>query len=139
MNNCWRIFFDAKKMEYYLFLHKNGNVIKYEICRVMYEELKNMFGKNTVSMTSREALNDLKERIIHPEYFGKSEMLDDLAVIEKDLEILELLKSKHVDIAELKEDGNVIIYNLSMMKQDLLTEEEFKTLKEWLKDDINLY
>lgn len=83
------------------------------------------------SMTSKEALNDLRERITHPEYFGKNEMLNELAIIEKDLEVLELLKSKHVDIAELKEDDNANIYNMSMMKQDRLSEEEFKLLKGW--------
>lgn len=135
MNKCWRIFFDVKKMKYYLFLHANGNVIKYEICRVMYEELKNMFEKKKAKMTSKEALNDLRERIIHPEYFEKNEMLNELTIIKKDLDILELLKSKHVDIAELKEDDNVKIYNMSMMQQDRLFEEEFKMLKEWLEND----
>ncbi|MBR2557480.1 MAG: hypothetical protein IKE95_03775 [Methanobrevibacter sp.] len=45
------------------------------------------------------------------------------------------MKSKHVDIAELKEDDNVTIYNMSMMNQDRLSEEEFKMLKEWLEDE----
>lgn len=87
-------------------------------------------------MNSRKALSYIIENAIDDlDIIFDDEIQSALKIVVKDLEILELLKAKHVDIAELKEDGNVIIYNLSMMKQDLLTEEEFKTLKEWLEND----
>ena len=85
-------------------------------------------------MTSREKLLSLR----HDFYLNEPVDYDSISYftsIEKDLEILELLKSKHVDIAELKEDDNETIYNMSMMNQDRLTEEEFKLLKEWLENE----
>lgn len=90
-------------------------------------------------MKSKQALNKISHHLIGILELDDPELIKLVIhytnMVKKDLDILELLKSKHVDIAELKEDGNVIIYNLSMMKQDLLTEEEFKMLKEWLEND----
>ena len=87
-------------------------------------------------MTSKEALDWFK-RQEKRQNNGNGDLWLKMYInaIEKDLEVLELLKAKHVDIAELKEDDNIKIYNMSMMKQDRLSEEEFKMLKEWLQND----
>ena len=87
-------------------------------------------------MVSKKSLKQLKDTMTNM-YGGRLPLIDRLRfeIVEDDLEILELLKSKHVDIAELKEDDNIKIYNMSMMKQDRLSEEEFKMLKEWLQND----
>ena len=87
-------------------------------------------------MVSKKSLKQLKDTMTNM-YGGRLPLIDRLRfeIVEDDLYILELLKSKHVDIAELKEDDNIKIYNMSMMKQDRLSEEEFKMLKEWLEND----
>lgn len=90
-------------------------------------------------MKSKQALNKISNHLIGILKLDAPELIRLVIhyknMIKKDLDILELLESKHVDIAELKEDDNVTIYNMSMMKQDQLSEEEFKLLKEWLKDE----
>ena len=85
-------------------------------------------------MVSKASLKQLKDTMTNM-YGGRLTLIDRLRfeIVEDDLEILELLKSKHVDIAELKEDDNVLIYNTSMLNEDRLSEEEFKMLKEWLE------
>lgn len=86
-------------------------------------------------MSSREALSYILEKVDDLDFIFDEKLRTSFKIIATDLEILELLKSKHVDIDELKEDDNVVTYNMSMMKKDRLSEEEFKLLKEWLEDD----
>lgn len=81
-------------------------------------------------MTSKEALKDLRERIIHPEYFGQREILKELAIIEKDLEVLETLKRNLcfygccIDFYK-DEDENI---NTKMNTND------YQIVKEWLEN-----
>lgn len=92
-----------------------------------------------MKMKSKQALNKISHHLIGVLEVDAPELIRLVIhytnMVKKDLDILELLKSKHVDIAELKEDDNVTIYNMSMMNQDRLSEEEFKMLKEWLEDE----
>ena len=90
-------------------------------------------------MKSKQALNKISNHLIGILKLDAPELIRLVIhytnMVRKDLDILELLKSKHVDIAELKEDDNILTYNMSMMNQDRLNEEEFELLKEWLKND----
>lgn len=85
-------------------------------------------------MTSKEALKDLRERIIHPEYFGRHEILNELAIIEKDLEVLETIKNKLVFPLALM-FLPYELYNQSVMKEQQLTQEEYDKIKEWLRNE----
>lgn len=90
-------------------------------------------------MKSKQALNKISHHLIGILELDAPELIRLVNhytnMVKKDLDILELLKSKHVDIAELIEDDNVLTYNMSMMIQDRLNEDEFELLKEWLEDD----
>ena len=88
-------------------------------------------------MNSKEAL----KRLIGNKVFislgrlqGKKQFVNDINIIEKDLEVLEILKRKSVDIHLIKD----------IMKDDRkfecypdenLTQEEFNKIKEWLEND----
>ena len=64
-----------------------------------------------------------------------------ISVIEKDLEVLEIIKTKNVDISLIK---NCYCYGLlayavynsyvDIEKNDELTKEEYELLKEWLEE-----
>ena len=63
-----------------------------------------------------------------------------IAVIENDLEVLEIIKTKSVDINLVKNCYGPLayaIYNsyIDEEKNDKLTKEEFDLLKEWLEND----
>lgn len=80
-------------------------------------------------MTSKEAMQDLrKDATKHLDHHIKY-LNDRLDVIEKDLEILEILKDKLAVYFKAH-------YRLSVMGSldyQRLTEEEYKLLKEWLE------
>lgn len=114
----------------------------------MIKDLEEMIQEEQEKMKSRVALDHLQsldldamenEAVNWGWYYDSKpkakSVREDLAIIEQDLEILKLLKTKHVDIAKLQEDDNVTIYNMSMMAKDRLSEEEFKLLKGWLEDE----
>lgn len=89
-------------------------------------------------MTSKEALERLKDDIEinylstkHSNEKDKSNYLILLNSIEKDLEILEILK-KHYDVNFLEVSPNYFIA-YSVYKDD----EDFKKVKEWLENDID--
>ena len=90
------------------------------------------FLKNEIVVEEREALNNLRKRIIHPEYFGKNEMLNELANIEKELKVLEIIKNKLVFPLALM-SLPYELYNNSVMKEQQLTQEEYNKVKEYLK------
>lgn len=88
-------------------------------------------------MNSKEAL----ERLIGNKVFislgrtqGKKQFVNDINIIKKDLEVLEILKNKNVDVDVIK----------NIMKDDRkfecypyenLTQEEFNIIKDWLEND----
>lgn len=90
-------------------------------------------------MKSKQALNKISHHLIGILELNAPELIRLVTyytnIVKQDLDILELLKAKHADIAELKEDDNVLTYNMSMMNQDRLNEDEFELLKEWLEND----
>lgn len=59
-------------------------------------------------------------------------------IVMKDLEILELLKRKRVNIYLVEYFRNVKAYNELRNSERVLTEEEFIKIKEWLKEDENI-
>ena len=81
-------------------------------------------------MTSKEALKELKE---NAQEICKWE-LDRLEIIGKDLEVLEILKNKNVDIDLIK---NIMKDNrkFECYPDDNLTQEEFNKIKEWLENE----
>ena len=90
-------------------------------------------------MTSKEALEDIRDyhnEIVIDNYCTYTENMfeKELDIIEKDLEVLEILKNKNVDVDLIK----------NIMKDDRkfecypdenLTQEEFNKIKEWLEND----
>lgn len=66
---------------------------------------------------------------------------EDLAIIEQDLEILEIIRNKSVDIEYIRlcmdvENGLRKMYNYSVTNpNDELTEEEYETIVGWLKNE----
>ena len=62
-----------------------------------------------------------------------------ISVIEKDLEILEIIKTKSVDISLIKNCYGPLAYaiynsHIDEEKNDELTKQEFDLLKEWLEN-----
>lgn len=89
-------------------------------------------------MTSKKALNDLRERITRPEYFGKSEMLNELTIIEKDLEVLNIfIELFDTEIIKLKKWcilDDVYQFKLQFKEEEFnITERQYKVIKEWLR------
>ena len=80
-------------------------------------------------MTSKQALKELKE---NAQEICKWE-LDRLEIIEKDLEILDILKNKNVDVDLIK---NIMKDNrkFECYPYDNLTQEEFELVKEWYEN-----
>ena len=91
-------------------------------------------------MTSKEALNRLSKYIGE---LGGGETLEEEDVILTDLEVLDILKKHHlignmdveeVNIVDVK--GAHIEYQLRCDFMTIfISEEEYKVLKEWLKND----
>ena len=81
-------------------------------------------------MTSNKALKELKE---NAQEICKWE-LDRLEIIGKDLEVLEILKNKNVDVDliknNMKDNRKIECY-----PYDNLTQEEFELVKEWLENE----
>lgn len=75
-------------------------------------------------------------------YYHEQE-LKDFKIIKQDLEVLEIIRKKDVDVAFLKTildgyliDGTLIIYNEESNRQQLTLEELLK-LKQWLEVNEN--
>ena len=90
-------------------------------------------------MNSKEALKLLETRC---RFFAQDkdelqETYEARETIKKDLEILEIIKTKNVDISLIKNCYGPLacaVYNsyIDNEKKDKLTKEEFDLLKEWL-------
>lgn len=103
-------------------------------------------------MTSKKALNIIKNRNINIKINHKigsrdiaNEELNEIAntidycipIIEKDLEVLEIIRNKSVDIKYIRlcmdAKGSHKMYNYSVTNQnDELTEKEYNKITEWL-------
>ena len=81
-------------------------------------------------MNSNKALKELKE---NAQEICKWE-LDRLEIIEKDLEVLEILKNKNIDVDLIK---NIMKDNrkFECYPDDNLTQEEFNKIKEWYENE----
>ena len=77
-------------------------------------------------MTSKEALQNIRNYRI--------EIIKNLDIIEEDLEVLEILKRKSVDIHLIKE---IMLDKIEFdcYPYDNLTNEEFNKIKEWLENE----
>ena len=84
-------------------------------------------------MTDLEALECIVVDLVPK---AKEHNKDEIKDIEKDLEVLEIIKNKDVRIRVLLASKNVEEYNYSILFEiQHLTQEEFDLLKEWLKND----
>ena len=64
---------------------------------------------------------------------GKTQLVHDLNIIRKALEVLEIVKSKQVHIARIDKCDNVLQYNMGTTNEErYLTPEQFDLLKEVL-------
>lgn len=84
-------------------------------------------------MTSKEAL----KRLCSCSMLKHDTTKQYAEVIENDLEVLEILKNKKVDIVRLSMCDCVEMYNcyFKYATELRLTKEEFNKIKEWLKND----
>lgn len=81
-------------------------------------------------MNSKEALNNIKNLFIG----SPINLTQQIEIIEKDLEVLDIIKNKDVRIRVLLASKNVEEYNYSILFEiQHLTQEEFYLLKEALK------
>lgn len=84
-------------------------------------------------MNSIEALKKLSiQCLISNDIDGKC--FEELSIIEEDLEVLEILKNKNVDVDLIK---NIMKDNrkFECYPDDNLTQEEFNKIKEWLESE----
>ena len=92
-------------------------------------------------MTSKEDLIKLKEVFLEIKQWWLKDDKEKLTEWQektfdnaiKDLEVLEILKNKRVDISILALCGTVEEYNNAYIRN--LTQEEFDLIKEWLDND----
>ena len=99
-------------------------------------------------MTSKEALKYLlvNSEELYSQYEEDEKFYLDAVelynIVLKDLEVLEIIKTKSVDINLVKNCYGPLayaVYNsyIDEEKNDKLTKEEFDLLKEWLENDSN--
>ena len=100
-------------------------------------------------MTSKEALkiietynywNGVEEitgnTCVNPVYLEVKKHYEEAKdILENDLEVLEIIKNKQVDIFWLNKCDTYTAYNSWMGLQRMLTEDEFNKLKEWLENE----
>lgn len=90
-------------------------------------------------MNSKEALERLLEMAIENGLW-KSGLVEDIEnIILRDLEVLEIIKTKNVDISLIKNCYGPLAYavynsHIDEEKNDELTKQEFDLLKEWLEN-----
>ena len=100
-----------------------------------YEILKKDLTKEVLKMNSKEALERLYDGYQNG-MAGRS-FYD---IIKQDLEILEIIKTKKVDISLIKNCYGLLAYavynsHIDEEKNDELTKQEFNKIKEWLEND----
>ena len=83
-------------------------------------------------MNSKEALNNIEKLFIG----SPINPIQQIEIIKKDLEVLDIIKNKDVRIRVLLASKNVEEYNYSILFEiQHLTQEEFDLLKEWLSNE----
>ena len=82
-------------------------------------------------MTSKEALNNIKNILREDENVW--EYNEDIKQIEKDLEVLEIIKKYLVRIFDYPEGNNYFYLEL----HKFISEKEGMKFKEWLENDSN--
>lgn len=100
-------------------------------------------------MTSREALRILEKHSFFYEgtnlcgtdisiepYFTKHQYQTALEIIERDLEVLDILKN-YLSLISLMDGNNYLKLVNSYIEMVRLTDEQYEKLKEWLKNDID--
>lgn len=83
-------------------------------------------------MTSKEALEKLNFECIRSNGID-DEYAKELKIVERDLEVLEIIKKKNVAIFLIPCCNNARDYSMKTIGFEALTDKEFKLLKEWLK------
>ena len=93
-------------------------------------------------MTSKEAIENIKRTMIigrHGNIDVRNKYNREILTIERDLEVLEILKSNVVSLNMITIFETCEGYNDWAREyhrySSLLTKEEFKKIKEWLKDE----
>lgn len=85
-----------------------------------------------MKMNSKEALNNIEKLFIG----SPINPIQQIEIIKKDLEVLDIIKNKDVRIRVLLASKNVEEYNYSILFEiQHLTQEEFDLLKEWLSNE----
>ena len=86
-------------------------------------------------MTSKEALEELKDNFENDVYKVEREMLD---IIEKDLEVLELIKNNKIIFlrAIFNEKNSYCGQSNVEVERAKKSKEELNKIKEWLENDL---
>lgn len=89
-------------------------------------------------MTSKEALKILFDILCEREHTNSEHnfWLKQYQTVEKDLDILEIIKNKRVDVSFLSKLKSLDDYNsfIFFENDEILSQSEFNILKEWLED-----
>ena len=85
-------------------------------------------------MTSKKALEKLNFECIRSNGID-DEYAKELSIVEKDLEVLELIKKKNVATFLIPCCNNARDYSMKTSGFEALTDKEFKLLKEWLENE----
>ena len=86
-------------------------------------------------MTSKEALQKIKWNVLTSTLVHKEEHLDLCEQVERDLEVLELLK-KHLSI--FNTEPQCLIPDLIILQGSEINIDEAKIIKEWLENGKEL-
>ena len=86
-------------------------------------------------MTSKDSIENIKNILREDENIW--EYNEDIKQIEKDLEVLELIKKKNVATFLIPCCNTARDYSMKTSGFEALTDKEFKLLKEWLENDSN--
>lgn len=90
-----------------------------------------------------ESLEIIKRKINEIYGFdGKWEEVRELEQIEQDLEVLEIIRKKKVDVNDVYICDRYELYiiymkNLEIAEESILTLEEFNKVKQWLEENEN--
>ena len=80
-------------------------------------------------------MNEYLRRIDKREYLTEREHREYLKALDDDLEVLEILKNKRVNINKIVKVGKLENYNSICAIGTDLTFEEYKAIKKWLEGD----
>lgn len=85
-------------------------------------------------MNSKKALEKLNFECIRSNGID-DEYSKELKIVEKDLEVLEIIKKKNVATFLIPCCNNARDYSMKTSGFEALTDKEFKLLKEWLENE----